>query len=405
MSSSTSRSASSAVGRIHLVAAPVAELRCRFGGIAEGPVERSGELRGVAENRRVREVGVVQRAADRAHAPVHHVARRHDVGPGARRARRPRAPAIRASRHCPRHRRAVTPQWPWSVYSHMHTSVITTRSGSSRLSARTASLYRAGLIPGARAGRVLVLGNAEQQHASHPGLGGRGGVADQLVHRELEVAGHGCDRHAHLPAGAHEHREYELGCRRDASREPGGAATACGGAAADDTRGSWPLITLGAGASANRGPAPSCVESTRVAATADSVPAAAPRESRSRPRLAADWPGGPRTIRGRCSSNAISPRTTRAPSRSAISPCSTYPPSRGITSAPMGTWHPPSSAPRKARSARMSVIVRPSFSSAVAARMRASSARICTAMAPCPGAGSQSGASSVAVIRCEMPRR
>ena len=32
-----------------------------------------------------------------------------------------------------------TPQWPWSVYSQRHTSVITSNSGSSRLSARTHS--------------------------------------------------------------------------------------------------------------------------------------------------------------------------------------------------------------------------------------------------------------------------
>ncbi len=33
----------------------------------------------------------------------------------------------------------TTPQWPWEVYSHRHTSVMTTRSGWASLSARTAS--------------------------------------------------------------------------------------------------------------------------------------------------------------------------------------------------------------------------------------------------------------------------
>ena len=35
-------------------------------------------------------------------------------------------------------RPASTPQWPWSVYSHRHTSVMITRSGNSSLMARTA---------------------------------------------------------------------------------------------------------------------------------------------------------------------------------------------------------------------------------------------------------------------------
>ena len=35
-------------------------------------------------------------------------------------------------------RPSTTPQWPWTVYSHRHTSVMTTSSGSSRLIARTA---------------------------------------------------------------------------------------------------------------------------------------------------------------------------------------------------------------------------------------------------------------------------
>ncbi len=71
------------VGRIHLVAAAVAELRGRFGGLAERPVEDRGEFGRVGKNRDLLEAVGVQRLADGRHAAVHHVGRRHDVGAGA----------------------------------------------------------------------------------------------------------------------------------------------------------------------------------------------------------------------------------------------------------------------------------------------------------------------------------
>ncbi len=72
------------VGRIHLVAAPVAERGRRVGRLAERAVEGRGELRAVGEDRHVREALGVERGADRADAAVHHVARRDDVRAGAR---------------------------------------------------------------------------------------------------------------------------------------------------------------------------------------------------------------------------------------------------------------------------------------------------------------------------------
>ncbi len=62
---------------VHLVAAPVAERRRRVGRLAERAVEGRRVLRRVRDDRRVR-----QRLADRAHAPVHHVARADGVGAG-----------------------------------------------------------------------------------------------------------------------------------------------------------------------------------------------------------------------------------------------------------------------------------------------------------------------------------
>ncbi len=119
-----------AVGRIHLVAAPVAERRRRVGRLAERAVEGGGELRRVGHDRRLGEALVVERVADRADAAVHHVARRDDVGAGAGLRDGGRGRAARASRRCrPRRRSRSTPQWPWLVYSHRQTSVITSSSG------------------------------------------------------------------------------------------------------------------------------------------------------------------------------------------------------------------------------------------------------------------------------------
>ena len=57
-----------------------------------------------------------------------------------------------------------TPQWPWSVYSHRQTSVITTRSGTALLIAAHGALHDAVVAVGLRAGGVLLLRNAEQDH-------------------------------------------------------------------------------------------------------------------------------------------------------------------------------------------------------------------------------------------------
>ena len=79
-----------------------------------------------------------QHLADRADAAVHHVARRDGVRPGLDVA------GGRADEQLERSRRSTTspsrstPQWPWLVYSQRQTSVTSTRSGCSRLSARSA---------------------------------------------------------------------------------------------------------------------------------------------------------------------------------------------------------------------------------------------------------------------------
>ena len=81
-SSRASRSASRGVGGVHLVAAAVAELRRRLGGLAEGAVEGRGVLGRVGEDRRVGVALLVELEADRADPAVHHVAGRDRVGAG-----------------------------------------------------------------------------------------------------------------------------------------------------------------------------------------------------------------------------------------------------------------------------------------------------------------------------------
>ena len=72
------------VRRVHLVGAAVAEGGGRLGRLAERPVEAARVLGRVGEDRDVPEAVRVERLADRPHAPVHHVARGDDVGPGLR---------------------------------------------------------------------------------------------------------------------------------------------------------------------------------------------------------------------------------------------------------------------------------------------------------------------------------
>ena len=141
MSSATSRNASLRVRRVHLVTAPVAELRRGLGRLAERPVKRRRKLRRVTHDGRVGETVLVQFRADGAHAAVHHVARRDDVraglgvaGGGAREQLQRRVVQNPGARLC---RACTMPQWPCSMYSHRQTSVMTSSYGNSFFSSRT----------------------------------------------------------------------------------------------------------------------------------------------------------------------------------------------------------------------------------------------------------------------------
>ena len=82
ISSATSRSASCGIRRIHLIRAPVAELRRAFRRFAKRPVKGRGEFGRITHDPGLVETICVQRLANRADASVHHVARSHQIRAG-----------------------------------------------------------------------------------------------------------------------------------------------------------------------------------------------------------------------------------------------------------------------------------------------------------------------------------
>ena len=153
MSISTSRSASSTLAGIHLMAAPIAELRCRVRRLAKRTVEAGAVLRRVRHDRRS--------ARSRARRACVRIAatRPSIMSDGATMS----APATACDSAACASCMTVTsltisspstmPQWPCDVYSHRQTSVMTRRSRTSRLSARTAVCTGASGSAAARADR------------------------------------------------------------------------------------------------------------------------------------------------------------------------------------------------------------------------------------------------------------
>ena len=109
---------------------------------------------------------------------------------------------------------STTPQCPWSVYSHRQTSVITTRSGSACLSARTVACTGRFGVSGERTECVLARRQAEQNHPGNAVGPRRLRFLDRLVHRELIHARHRADFTPHPFAVADEQRIDEaVGCQ------------------------------------------------------------------------------------------------------------------------------------------------------------------------------------------------
>ena len=241
-SSSASRTPSRALARVLLVGAPVA-LQRGVDGLAERAVEGGGVLRGVGQDR---DVGVAG-------------ARRARPGP-----RRPGRPSSRSARPCRRRprpgRRAIsaytssvaslstrpsavsTPQWPWSVNSSRHRSLITvSASPTSADHVGDRDVEDAVGVERAGAGGVLGLRDAEQHHPAEPeprpprrrpSRSGVAGVLDDARHRRDRAAARRSPRArtAAAPAGA-ARREVSATSRRSAGR-----ASAAGAAGRRDPR-------------------------------------------------------------------------------------------------------------------------------------------------------------------------
>ena len=161
------------------------------------------------------EARLVEAAADRGHASVHHVRRRHDVGAGARvRHRRPGQQ---------RKRRVVvdlavaeTPQWPWEVYSSRQTSVTTRRSGTAFLRARTASWTAAPSSQASLPVSSLRSGRPNRRTAGTPRDAELLRERDRLVRGDAVDARKRADGLAQAAPLAHEERSDEL-----LDRQPG----------------------------------------------------------------------------------------------------------------------------------------------------------------------------------------
>ena len=104
---------------------------------------------------------------------------------------------------------------------------MTSRSGTSRFSARNRALHGRVRVRRLRAGRVLAVGQPEEQDAWHAIRLGRRRFLHGLVDRELVDAGHGADLAAHTASLADEERQDEA-----VGRQPRFAHEAADGLAA-----------------------------------------------------------------------------------------------------------------------------------------------------------------------------
>ena len=152
----------------------------------------------------------VELLPDRAHAAVHHVGRRDDVGSGARvRQRRRRQPFERGIvvDVAVDHLAAVAVAGVLAIADVGHDQQI----GQGAFHRAHGSLHDAVLVVILRCLVVLLVGNPEQDHAADPQRVRALAFLHQFVDRELEVAGHGGDRLADAFAGAGEQRQDEIG--------------------------------------------------------------------------------------------------------------------------------------------------------------------------------------------------
>ena len=221
------------VGRIHLIAAPVAELRRRFGGFAEWSIKDRRIFGGVRNDRRIQETRAIQRLSNRRHTTVHHVAGRDQIGASA---------GVRHRGFRQPLERGIVLDFAIDHQSAMAvTGVFAIADIGHHQQFRNFALQGAhGLLDdavvGISAGSQLILGfwNAEQNHAADAERVRLGAFGNQPVDGKLRVAGHGFDFAAHAFARANEQRQNEVARIEHASRGPGRAAPHLRGGAACD---------------------------------------------------------------------------------------------------------------------------------------------------------------------------
>ena len=209
-----------AVGRVHLVAAAVAELGRGVGRLAERSVEDRGELGGVGKDGGALVAAGVQRPADGPHAAVHHVGGRHDVGA--------RAGVRNGGLGQPLEGGVVIHVAVLDVAAVAVAGVFAIADVGDDQQAlglpadgADGALHDAVVVVGAGGHLVLEFRQAEQDHAADSQRLDFGALLDQLVDRHLVIAGHGADLAADALARADEQRQDELRRMRGGSRGPG----------------------------------------------------------------------------------------------------------------------------------------------------------------------------------------
>ena len=205
------------VRRVHLVAAPVAELRRAFGGLAERPVKCRRKFGRIAHDRRVGKTVLVQRRADGGHAPVHHVARRNDVRASL---------GMTRCRGCEQLECRVIQNLDWPRHlagSAMHDAAMSVLHILAQAHVRDDQQRRQflfqqphGLLDDsifgerARSLGVLFIRDAEQQDRRDAERMDARGLAQQFIRRKLEDARHGIDGLAQFAPGAGEKRQDQM---------------------------------------------------------------------------------------------------------------------------------------------------------------------------------------------------
>ncbi len=234
------------VGGIHLVAAAVAELGGRLGGVAEGAVEGGGVLGAVGDDRHAGVALLVELVADRADPAVHHVAGRDRVGAGlgvgdrdlGQQLDRDVVVDLAVADEAAVAVRGVLAETNVGDHGQVRVGL---------LQRPHRHLHDSLVVVGAGARLVLGGGDAEEKDGADAGGGDLRRLGDQLGDREALDAGHRVDLLADVLAGDDEERAGS-GARGTAwSRGPGRAAAPCAAGGAGVWRGTALRASLGEG--------------------------------------------------------------------------------------------------------------------------------------------------------------